>query len=99
MDDLIKECGQNVDIKIPELGEHYALEWAQEILGEEPTSNGIKLAKTKGIINGELRKNGYNAMLDIFASPLTQRLVSAFVEDKVMMKFPEVTEKLKRTYE
>lgn len=96
MEDLIKECEQDVDVKIPELGEHYALEWAQEIMGEEQAANGVKLAKTKGIINGELRKNGYNAMLDIFASPLTQRLVSAFVEDKVMTKFPEVTEKLKR---
>lgn len=86
-----------MDVKIPELGEHYALEWAQEIMGEENSTNGIKVAKGKGIVNGELRKNGYNAMLDIFASPLTQRLVSAFVEEKVMTKFPEVNEKLKRT--
>lgn len=96
MDDLIKECAQDVDVKIPELGEHYALEWAQEIMGEENASNGVKIAKTKGMVNGELRKNGYNAMLDIFNSPLTQRLVSAFVEDKVMTKCPEVNEKLKR---
>lgn len=78
------------------MGEHYALEWAQEIIGDDPLSNSIKLAKTKGIINGEVKKNGYNAMLDMFASPLTQRLVSAFVEEKVMTKFPVVTEKLKR---
>lgn len=87
-----------MDVKIPELGEHYTLEWAQEIMGEENASNGVKTAKTKGTINGEIRKNGYNAMLDIFASPLTQRLVSAFAEEKVMTKFPEVNEKLKRKF-
>lgn len=83
-------------MKIPELGEHYALEWAQEITGEDHTLNGVKVSKTKGMVNGELRKNGYNAMLDISASPLTQRLVSAFVGEKMMTKFPEVNEKLKR---
>lgn len=86
MDDLIKECAQDVDVKIPELGEHYALEWAQEIMDEENVANGVKVTKTKGTVNGEIRKNGYNAMLDIFASPLTQRLVSAFADDKLMTK-------------
>lgn len=93
---MVKECSEDIDVKIPELGEYYALEWAQEIMGEENAATAIKLLKGQGIVNGELKKNGYNAMLDIFASPLTQRLVSAFVNQKVMTKFPQVNEKLKR---
>lgn len=92
---MIRECSQEVDVKLPELGEQYALEWAEEIMAEEHAVNGVKVTKGKGMINGELRKNGYNAMSDVFASPLTQILVNAFVEEKVMTKFPEVNEKLK----
>lgn len=93
MDDLIEECGQDVNVKIPELGEHYGLEWIQEIMGEESASNGAKLAKTERIANKEFMKN---AKLNTFT--LTQHLVNAFVEDNDMKKFPEVVEKLKRMY-
>lgn len=87
----------DVDMEIPELGEHYVLEWGRQIMGEEQDSNGVNLAKTKEMTTGELIKNRYNATLGIF--PATQHFASALSENEGTAKLPGITEKLRCMYE
>lgn len=35
-------------------------------------------------------------MVDTFSSPLTQRLLAALIEEKVVTKIPSINDKLKR---
>ncbi|KAF5295154.1 hypothetical protein FQR65_LT10542 [Abscondita terminalis] len=95
LDDLIRECSQDVDIQIPEVGEHYSIEWSEDVLGHERgISNMQRMGKTKNSFSNELKKNGLNAMVDTFSSPLTQRLLAALIEENVVTT-PPLTDKLK----
>lgn len=95
LDDLIQECSQEVDVKIPEVGDHYASEWCDKILSEEQSvENGMKPGKSKTFsVDG--KKNGLSAAVDFITSPSIQCL-TACKEEKVSTKLPEVNEKLKR---
>lgn len=66
-----------MQVKIPEVGDHYAAQWSEEILAEEQNlGSGGKSGKSKSI---DLKKNGLNAMVNLFANPST---LSALVEEK-----------------
>lgn len=96
LDDLIRECSQDVDIPIPEIGQHYSIEWSEDVLGQERGIGNIqRTAKSKPTFSSELKKNGLNAMVDTFSSPLTQRLLAALIEENVVTGNPTVTDKLK----
>ncbi|GJQ68220.1 hypothetical protein Trydic_g10760 [Trypoxylus dichotomus] len=97
LDDLIQECSQDINVKIPEAGEHYAMEWAESTINQEQVlSNVGKSPKSKTMTyNNDLKKNGTNALVDTFSSPLTQRLLAALLEEKVIKSFPSAFDKLK----
>ncbi|XP_044260968.1 transcriptional adapter 3-A [Tribolium madens] len=90
LDKLIEECSQEIDVKIPELGEYYANEWSDNATGVEQ-----ELGLTTKTVGLDLKKNGLSAMVDTFSNPKTQRLLAALIEEKVMTSFPGVTGKLK----
>lgn len=48
LDTLIQEFSKTVDKNIPEIGEHYASSWSEELLNEEQSENGSKVTKAKG---------------------------------------------------
>ncbi|KRT79482.1 hypothetical protein AMK59_6364, partial [Oryctes borbonicus] len=97
LDELIQECSQDINVKIPEVGEHYAMEWAESTINQEQAlSNVGKSPKSKNLnYSSDLKKNGNNAMVDAFSSPLTQRLIAALLEEKVIKSFPSAFDKLK----
>ncbi|KAF5290838.1 hypothetical protein FQA39_LY14600 [Lamprigera yunnana] len=95
LDDLIRECSQDVDIQIPEIGEHYTINWSDDILNDDKgVGNPPRAPKLKNPFSNELKKNGLNAMVDTFSSPLTQRLLAALIEENVVTS-PTLTDKLK----
>jgi transcriptional adapter 3 len=91
IDKLIDECSQEIDVKIPELGDYYANEWNDSTTGMEQ-----ELGLGSKSVGMDLKKNGLSAMVDTFSNPKTQRLLAALIEEKVMTSFPGVTGKLKR---
>lgn len=94
LDDLIKECRKGVNVKIPELGEYYGLEWVQQIIGAEQASSVIKLFKTKTVSRKWL-KSTYKATLNNISSE--QRSSSASTQGEVNVRnFSKVTENIKR---
>ncbi|XP_071054596.1 transcriptional adapter 3-A [Onthophagus taurus] len=97
LDDLIQECSQDINVKIPEIGEHYAMEWAESTLNQEQNLSTLgKPTKTKSInFSNDLKKSGLNAMVDTFSSPLTQRLLAGLLEEKVLKSYPNSISKLK----
>lgn len=62
----MQECSQDIDIKIPDIGDHYAIDWSEDLLGHEKgLSNSQRNSKTKTItFNNELKKNGINAYVN-----------------------------------
>lgn len=97
LDDLINECEQDIDVKIPELGEHYALQWTDSSVAQEQNiANVAKPIKMKAMPYGnDVKKNGLNMIVETFRSPFTQRLLSALLEEKVFKSYPPVIDKLK----
>ncbi|KAL3290213.1 hypothetical protein HHI36_023572 [Cryptolaemus montrouzieri] len=67
LDTLIEECSKEIIIKVPEIGEHYASEWSDELIFEEQNTN------TKG---NDFKKNGISAILDTLSNSKTQSLLS-----------------------
>lgn len=61
LDDLINECSQEVEVKVPEIGEHYAMEWTENALNQEQTFGNIGRPSKAKTFNSELKKNGLNA--------------------------------------
>ncbi|MCL4139501.1 UNVERIFIED_CONTAM: hypothetical protein GTU68_021530, partial [Idotea baltica] len=96
LDDLLN--GQNDDaeyMKVPPLGRHYTLRWAQEdLLDEQKESakmaDGKKKIKTESGADlsdkllKELNMNGCNDDVAPLG-PLTQRIISGLVEENVLM--------------
>ncbi|XP_038053280.1 transcriptional adapter 3-B-like isoform X1 [Patiria miniata] len=99
LDDILKTSDDDMDyFKIPPLGKHYALRWAQEDLLEEQ-KEGSKIGdKKKGSMNNAnskeakaLLKKAESREEDICPfGPLTQRLISALVEENIMTPIEDI---------
>ncbi|CAG9771627.1 unnamed protein product [Ceutorhynchus assimilis] len=77
LDSLLQEFSKEIDTKIPEVGEHYSKLWSDELLGEEH-SVGRPFKKIQD------KKNGVHSLIESFGSVLTQRLLAATIQDKVL---------------
>lgn len=88
LDKVIETCSQEFDVKIPEIGDHYAFQWPDDVVVKERTLTNLqRAAKPKSMNFNFLKKNGVNAMVDTFSSPLSERLLAALIEEKVMTNF------------
>jgi hypothetical protein len=56
IDKLIDECSQEIDVKIPELGDYYANEWNDSTTGMEQ-----ELGLGSKSVGMDLKKNGLSA--------------------------------------
>ncbi|XP_019865503.1 transcriptional adapter 3-B isoform X2 [Aethina tumida] len=91
LDGLIKEFSKCIDAKVPEIGNHYAQEWSEELVSEE--MNLGKSPKSKhGSTDG--KKSGLAAFVDSLTNQHTQKLVAALIEEKVFAALPNI-EKIK----
>ncbi|KAK7018684.1 transcriptional adaptor 3 [Halocaridina rubra] len=98
LEELINNANDDSDyIKIPPLGRHYTLRWAQEDLQDEQ-KEGVKLGEGKkksikmepglGDVSDKLLKEvDMNGCSDDVAplGPLTQRLIAGLVEENVLV--------------
>ncbi|CAG9816261.1 unnamed protein product [Phaedon cochleariae] len=80
LDSLINECSKDMNSKIPETGENYSSGWSVDTTNEEPSKPPMK----KIACFSDMKKNGLNSMVETFATPLTQRLLAALIEEKVV---------------
>ncbi|XP_022094094.1 transcriptional adapter 3-B-like isoform X2 [Acanthaster planci] len=99
LDDMLKTSDDDMDyFKIPPLGKHYALRWAQEDLLEEQKEGSKMGDKKKGSVNSAnsketkaLLKKAESREEDICPfGPLTQRLISALVEENIMTPIEDI---------
>ncbi|KAJ8955319.1 hypothetical protein NQ318_003412 [Aromia moschata] len=56
---LIQEFSKEIDIKVPEIGEHYANTWSEELVIEEQNLGKLPTKKASG--SPDTRKNGLQA--------------------------------------
>lgn len=47
LDDLIQECNKDVELKIPEMGQHYVTEWAMDQNQEQSGAVSTVAGKSK----------------------------------------------------
>lgn len=80
LDTLIQEFSKEIDIKIPEIGEHYAQAWSEELINDE---QNLAKPPTKKPLN-DFKKNSLQMMVESFASPQTQRLLSALIQERAL---------------
>nr|CAD7259387.1 unnamed protein product [Timema shepardi] len=86
LDMMIQEHDQDTDYqKIPPLGRHYSLRWAQEDMLEEQdaASSQGKLGKGKPVELPHLSRRADRPSETV--GPLTQRLITSFMEENVMV--------------
>lgn len=90
LDDLIEEYSGGIYIPpIPDLGPHYSTKWAVEDLREEQNNSSAQAKKRgcptqqSGEVMGMLKK-GEKLLGDNITGPLTQRLVSALMEENLL---------------
>ncbi|XP_050067389.1 transcriptional adapter 3 [Anopheles maculipalpis] len=85
LDDLLEEYSGPLIPPIPELGPHYSTQWAADDIKEEQdgvaNSVGSK-SKSKTLTNGDVSKKE-KIMGEGITGPLTQRLVSALMEENL----------------
>lgn len=85
LDDLLEEYSGPLIPPIPELGPHYSTQWAADDIKEEQdgvaNSLGSK-SKSKTLTNGDVGKKE-KIMGEGITGPLTQRLVSALMEENL----------------
>lgn len=101
LEDLLRSHEDDSDyFKVPSLGMHYTQKWAEEDLIEEQ-KQGCKLSEKRHGSNGITDTNGATAMLKTAESslkeespfgPLTQRLVSALIEENIIMPMDDEME-------
>lgn len=89
LDDLIEEYSGALIPPIPDLGPHYSTKWAAEDLREEQNNSSAQAKKRgcpsqqSGEVMGMLKK-GEKLLGDNITGPLTQRLVSALMEENLI---------------
>lgn len=89
LDDLIEEYSGALIPPIPDLGPHYSTKWAVEDLREEQNNSSAQAkkrgcpAQQSGEVIGMLKK-GEKLLGDNITGPLTQRLVSALMEENLI---------------
>lgn len=89
LDDLIEEYSGALIPPIPDLGPHYSTKWAVEDLREEQNNSSAQAkkrgcpAQQSGEVMGMLKK-GEKLLGDNITGPLTQRLVSALMEENLI---------------
>ncbi|CAG9855153.1 unnamed protein product [Phyllotreta striolata] len=86
LDTLIQEYSKEIDIKIPEIGEHYANNWSDEIINEE---QHLGKAHKKSSSTNDIKKNGLHTMVETFSMPQTQRLLAGLIEERVLHNHPK----------
>ncbi|KAL9704048.1 hypothetical protein quinque_007566 [Culex quinquefasciatus] len=79
LDDLLEEYSGPLIPPIPELGPHYSTQWAADDIKEEQDNS----KKSKGLTNGDVGKKE-KVMGEGVTGPLTQRLVSALMEENLL---------------
>ncbi|KAI9589848.1 transcriptional adapter 3 [Glossina fuscipes] len=87
LDDLLEQYNGPLVPPIPELGPHYSTVWAAEDLKEiQQGSNPNTGSRLKSHNNGstDMLKRADNLVEDCITGPLTQRLVSALMEEQLM---------------
>ncbi|XP_071815339.1 transcriptional adapter 3-like isoform X2 [Apostichopus japonicus] len=98
LDDLIRTSDDDSDLyKIPPLGKHYSLRWATEDLLDEQ-KEGSKIEKKKSSnspndkeVKGLLKKVDNTSADDMCPfGQLTQRLISALVEENIMTPIEDI---------
>ncbi|PIK39719.1 putative transcriptional adapter 3 [Apostichopus japonicus] len=98
LDDLIRTSEDDSDLyKIPPLGKHYSLRWATEDLLDEQ-KEGSKIEKKKSSnspndkeVKGLLKKVDNTSADDMCPfGQLTQRLISALVEENIMTPIEDI---------
>ncbi|KAF5288804.1 hypothetical protein FQA39_LY15232 [Lamprigera yunnana] len=86
LDELIRESSQEVNVNIPDLGNHYAADWDDQLLKRGRGRGISKKTKKQVKINistvNHSKKNGLNAMVDTFTAPLSQQFVASLLEEK-----------------
>jgi len=78
---------------IPPLGKHYSEVWADEHLSEDQLSSNPHKQKSSGVSSDAsmLRKKGEKGIDGVITGPLTQRLVSALLEDNSLQyEIPDI---------
>ncbi|GAB6029025.1 transcriptional adaptor 3 [Chamberlinius hualienensis] len=105
IEDLVKSHEEDSEYyKIPGLGKHYSIKWAQEDLIEEQKESGKDLDKRRGLNNSSLNPLEADRIMkkaekecDGDASPfgaLTQRLVACLIEENIMSPMDETLTEL-----
>lgn len=90
LDDLLEQYSGPLVPPIPELGAHYSTTWALEDLKEEENNSNPNInskSRSKNSSNNEvisLLRKGEQLMGEGVTGPLTQRLVSAFLEENLI---------------
>lgn len=91
LDDLIEDYSGQMIPPIPELGPHYSHKWATDDLKDEQDSSNPHVkprsknftSQPQGEVNGMV-KNAEKLMGENITGPLTQRLVSALMEENLL---------------
>lgn len=95
LDDLIDEYSEPLVPSIPELGSHYAVRWATDDFRDDQDSSNAKSSKrtsntnsnsNSADANDSLKKDGEKAMSQGICGQLTQRLISALLEENTEMQ-------------
>ncbi|XP_055624243.1 transcriptional adapter 3 [Toxorhynchites rutilus septentrionalis] len=79
LNDLLEEYSGPLIPPIPELGPHYSTQWAADDIKEEQDNS----KKSKGLTNGDVAKKE-KVIGEGITGPLTQRLVSALMEENLL---------------
>lgn len=95
LEDLINDHEIDEFQKIPPLGKHYSLKWAQEDLMEEQEAGNQN--KVKGNISdaNSILKRAEKLNETPATGPLTQRLISALMEENIMVPIQETPDSKK----
>ncbi|KAH1023474.1 hypothetical protein HUJ04_012674 [Dendroctonus ponderosae] len=101
LDTLIQEFSKTVDKNIPDIGEHYASSWSEELLNEEQNENGSKVTKVKASESSKVKVSTGHKV----GSCLDKRLLKELVEQGLLSNDDdeapddEILSEIKKSYE